>query len=37
MQQKRWAVVVGVCLLAASAARAQVVGGVMSVTQAHMS
>jgi hypothetical protein len=37
MRDFRWAAVVGVCLVAASAARGQVVGGVMSVTQSHMS
>jgi hypothetical protein len=32
-----WVVVVGIGLTAAQAAQGQVVGGVMSVTQTHMS
>ena len=37
MHQFRWAIAVGALLAAASAAPGQVVGGVMSVTQSHMS
>jgi hypothetical protein len=37
MQHSRWPLVVGTLLVAAAAVRGQVVGGVMSVTQAHMS
>jgi hypothetical protein len=34
---RRWTFAVGIVLATASAARAQVVGGTMSVTQSHMS
>jgi hypothetical protein len=37
MQRQSWVFAVGMVLLAATGARAQVVGGVMSVTQSHMS
>jgi hypothetical protein len=37
MRSLRWAVVVGMSLAVASAAQGQVVRGVMSVTQSHMS
>jgi hypothetical protein len=36
MQRLHWTFAVGIFLAAASAARAQVVEGVMSVTQSHM-
>jgi len=36
MQQFRWICVMGVFVAAAPMARAQVVGGVASVTQSHM-
>jgi hypothetical protein len=37
MHRSHWAFAVGVLLAAGSAARGQVVSGVMSVTQSHMS
>jgi hypothetical protein len=37
MQRLRWTFTVGMFLVAASTARAQVTGGVMSVSQSHMS
>jgi hypothetical protein len=37
MQRQRWVVAVGMVMAVATGARAQVVGGVMSVTQSHMS
>jgi hypothetical protein len=37
MQRFRGTIALGMFLAAASAAQAQVVGGVMSVTQTHMS
>jgi hypothetical protein len=37
MQRIRYAIVLGVCLAAGPTAWGQVVGGVMSVTQSHMS
>ena len=37
MRQFRWTIAVGVLLAGATTARGQVVGGVISVTQSHMS
>jgi hypothetical protein len=37
MKRTNWACALGAMLMAAAAARGQVVGGVMSVTQSHMS
>jgi hypothetical protein len=37
MQQFRWTMAVGMLLAGATAAQGQVVSGVMSVTQSHMS
>jgi hypothetical protein len=37
MHQFRWTLAVGALLAAAGAAQGQVVGGVMAVTQSHMS
>ena len=37
MPRFRWTVAIGALLAAASSAEGQVVGGVMSVTQSHMS
>jgi hypothetical protein len=37
LSKKVWTLVIGLSLVSASSAGAQVVGGVMSVTQSHMS
>jgi hypothetical protein len=37
MQRRLWWLALGLSLVAASGARAQVIGGVLSVTQSHMS
>jgi hypothetical protein len=37
MHKNGWWLALGLCLLAAPSAEAQVTGGVLSVTQAHMS
>jgi hypothetical protein len=37
MKTLQWSLALGLCLAAASPAGAQVTGGVLSVTQSHMS
>jgi hypothetical protein len=37
MANRSWGIVLGLALLAATPAAAQVTGGVLSVTQSHMS